>query len=314
MAVKEIPTNYRVYYKSMRNTYTQLKDNALTLIEDLIKTINVLHEDIKSNKDQYKDEFGIDILKYEEFVDNEYKTGTFLRLAKGAFLNRKNNYVLVGALFDVYNLAKKQKEIYELNKDVAFYNKLLNLTLNEYKNILKVFYTEVQKHLILKGEGYVFENVIGWICINRCHINKVKPHINFAETKKKKAELLAEGKRLYNKEEAAWCKQNGIKYDGIDARVYLNNEYCYEVPLIQCKLPNGHKYKLDISDYRSRELRSKSNKKIMEEYGSNLEDICNLDLDLRTKLNMCVELDKTLYTNFIRNENQEPLNAAKIDR
>ena len=42
----------------------------------------------------------------------------------------------------------------------------------------------------------------------------------------------------------------------------------------------------------------------MEECNGNLVKACELPVDLRTKLAICNEMDKTLYTNFIRNEGQ----------
>lgn len=314
MAIKEIPTNYRVYYKSMRNAYTQIRDEALSNLNKLEESEFNIYKTVDDNVESYKNEFNIDLYQYEEYKNNNYIDGTFLKTAKGAFINRKNNYTLVTDLFNLYNLAKKQKEIYDVKNDIELYDKILSLKLKDYNNILKVFYSKVHERMILKGEGYVFENQIGWTCINRCHIEKSSPHINFIATQKRREQLKAEGKRIYNKEEAAWCKANGIEYDAVDPRVYLNDEYCYEIPLLGCKLPNGYKYKLDITDYRNRSLRGKTNKELLLECNNDVESICNLPVDLRTKLNMCVEVDKTLYTNFIRNENQKPINTSKAGR
>lgn len=314
MSVKEIPTNYRVYYKSMKDTYTQLRDQAIDARKDLVDVTNNLWNTANDNIDTYKNEFDVDLLKYDEFKNNVYTTGTFLKLAKGLFINRKNNYLLVSDLFDLYNLALKQKELYEVNKDIKLYDKILALKLSDYRDILRTFYTEVHKHIILNGEGYVFEGHLGWTCVNRCHIEKQSPHINYAATKKRKAELEAQGIRIYNKEEAEWCKQNGIEYNAVDPRVYMNNEYCYEIPLISNKLENGSKYKLEIADYRNQKLRGLSNEEIAKLANNDIKKVCELPLDLRTKLNICNSIDKTLYINFIRNENQEPIIAKKADR
>ena len=72
--------------------------------------------------------------------------------------------------------------------------------MTEYCRILNVFYSEVHRQMILNGYGYSFEGSLGWICINRCHKVKSKPTIDFAATKKRKQEILAQGKKLYNKE------------------------------------------------------------------------------------------------------------------
>lgn len=314
MAVKEIPVNMRTYYKSMIAAYTQLKTDAVAAAKDVKGSTDKLWQDIYDNKTKYANEFGVDLLSYDEFASNKYIDGTFIKLAKGMFINRKNDYVIVAELFDLVNLAKKQKQLYDLEKDIAFYDKLLSLSLKQYTEILRVFYTEVHKHMILNGEGYVFEDNIGWTCINRCHIERQKPMLDFDATRKKKEELLAQGKRLYNKEEAEWCKANGIEYNGEQFRVFKKDEYCYEIPLLGCKLPNGSKYKLETADYRNREVRGMHNNELIAYANNDTKQICNLPLDLRTKLNLCNTVDKMLYLNFIRNENQKPSNATQTNR
>lgn len=314
MAIKEIPINYRVYYKNIKNKYTQLKENAINKITELNKVIAESYESILNNINVYKDNFGIDLSNYVEFRNNEYIDGTFYKIAKGLFINRKNNYVIVSDLFDLYNLANKQREINKIQAEIKEYDKILALSLNQYKTLLSVFYNKVHERMILNGNGYVFESNIGWTCINRCHIEKRKPHIDYAATKKKKAELLAQGIKIYNAEEANWCKQNDIEYNAADPRVYLKNEYCYEISLLGCKLPNGSKYKLEITDFRGREIRGFSNNELAEKANNNTITICKYPLDLRTKLAICESIDKMLYINLIRNENQKPINITATDR
>lgn len=312
--IKEVPIGWNVYYKSMLDAYTQKKDEAFILLEDLRNSAKVLHEEIKSNKDIYKNEFNVDLFAYEEFVKNEYVNGDFLRVAKSAFLNRKNNYTLVSDLFDLYNLAKKQKDIYTIKKDIELYNNILDMDSKTYRKILNIFYSEVQKQLILKGKGYAFEGSLGWICINRCKVDKIKPSIDYAATKKKKEEIIAQGKKPYNQEEAKWCKEHNIEYDGVPYRVFQKLEYLYQVPIIDCRLPNGRKFKLELSDYRGPAVRGKTNEQLIEEADGDTEYICNLPLGLKAKLSICLKIDKTLYSNFIRNENQKPINATKTCR
>ena len=308
------PITYRTYYKKLIEDYTKVKKEALEALDELKLNEKALYEDVKSIADRYKKEFSIDLFKYDEFVNNEYSTGTFIRLAKGAFLNRKNNYLLVADLFDLYNLAKKQKDIYQLKKDIERYSKILNLNLKEYKEILKSFYYEVHRQMILKGYGYVFEDDLGWTCINRCKVDRIRQHIDYAATKKKKQEILDRGGRLYNKEEEEWAKKNNLPYNGEDYKVYQNVECLYEIPLIDCKLPNGRKLKLEPADTRGKDIRGKSNSDLIKEANGNLEYICKLDLGLKAKLSICLDMNKTLYTNFIRNENQKPINVRSSRR
>lgn len=312
--IKETPTNFRVYYKSMKNAYTQKRKEAVEVLEDLNDTLKDIYSSVSIDFGNNRKDFPINLEEYEEFNQNKYIDGKFLRVAKGILLNRDNNYELVGRNFDIYRLAKTQKDINSVTNDIKFYDKLLDLSCKEYGNILKLYYTTVQKKLIIDGYGYVFEGQLGWMCINRCKNLYNRTHIDYAATKKRKAELLAEGKRIYNKEEAEWCKQNGIEYKAEDGRVMQNMEYFYEIPLLGCKLHNGASIKFESSDYRGKNVRGKRNGDILAESNGDLNKICDYDIDIRTKLNICVQADKTLYAKFIRNENQQTSLAGKVNR
>lgn len=314
MGIKETPTCVKTYYSLMREHTTEKVELAKQEREDLIIKSKRLKEDLLNNKELYKEKFDIDIEKYPEFVENKYITGQFFKVAKGILINKENDYELTGEAYNIYSYAEVLSKIKDIDKQLELYAKLLKLSLKEYTEILRAYYTEVHKQLILEGNGYAFENGIGWICVNRCLVkSKRRKAIDYAATKKREAELKAQGKRIYNKEEAEWCQRNGIEYIAEDKRVFLNNEYCYEIPLIGCKLPNGTKLKLKISDYRHSSIRGKSNDELIEDCKSNTERICNLQIDLKTKLTLCDKADKILYTKFIRNETQTPVAFAKAN-
>lgn len=159
-----------------------------------------------------------------------------------------------------------------------------------------------------------FSNGIGWICVNRCVIDKKKPILDYAATKKREKELIEKGERIYNKEEAEWCARNGIEYKAKDKRVFICNEYCYQIPLIDCKLPGSNTLKLEIGDYRHRCLRGKTNEDLINICNNDTKKICELPIDLKTKVTLCDKTDKILYTKFIRNEAQKPITFGKINR
>lgn len=314
MGVKETPVSIRSYYKLFIDDNKEKLKNILISKQELITEIEERHKDIETSKEIYLKEFNFDVDKYEEFVDNKYSTGRFLKAAKGLLINKENDYELISDCFDLYELAFKQKELDNCNNNIEFYKKCINIKLKEYTEYLRAYYTEVHKQLILEGKGYSFSNNIGWICINRCIFDRKKPMLDYAATKKREAQLKAEGKRIYNKEEADWCLRNGIEYKAEDKRVFICSEYCYQIPLIDCKLTNGGSLKLEITDYRHRELRGKSNEKLIEECKGNTTKICELSLDLKTKLTLCDKADKILYTKFIRNEAQKPIAYSKANR
>jgi hypothetical protein len=313
MAIKETPINYRTYYKLMKEKACNKIEELKQTKDELSDNLKVQHKNLLDNVGIYKSNFDVDLLSYIEFKENRYINGKFYKVADGLFLNRKNDYEIVSDLYTLYQYAKNQKKLNDLEKEIDKQSKLAKLTLKQYTEILRIFYTEVHKKLILEGKGYVFSGNIGWICINRIVLRRNKPIVDYAATKKREAELKKQGKRIYNKEEADWCKKNGIEYKAEDKRVFRKDEYIYEIPLVFSRLTNGSKLKLEITDYRHRDIRGKSNDELIELCNSDINKICELPIDLKTKVTLCDKADKILYTKFIRNENQTALIPAKID-
>lgn len=305
MAIKNVPTSVRHYYKNMISTFTERRKDAAKKLNELVARVKVEHDNIQSNLDVYKNSFDVNLLDYEEYVNNKYIEGRFLKLAKGMYMNRSNNYELVSDLFDVYNLAAHQKQIVELEKQINLYDKCLKLKPNDYFKVLRTYYTEVHKQMIINGYGYAYTGRLGWVCVNRVVIKgKRKPILDWQGTKLREAELKAQGKRIYNKEEAEWCAKNGIEYKAEDKRVFLHPECYYEICLCNCQLPNATSFVTEFVDYRAAGLRGKTNQNLIDECHNNVEEITQLPLDLKTKITLCNKVDPILYTKFIRNEGQ----------
>ena len=300
--IKPMPVHIREYYKAMKDAYTQKKDEALREREELISEIEVLQQDIENRHEDYL-KYNINLSKYPEFINNEYIDGHFYRMAKGAYLNKQNDYELTAELHNLLKLAEKQYRIYELKVQLELFNKILSIKTNEYVRYMREYFNVVHKKMILEGYAYHFGNNIGDVLINRVKYTSNRKAIDYKATKAKKAEILAKGGRLYNKEEAEWCEKNGIEYKAEDGRVYLESEYYYEIFMCNKRFPEAHSFEFTPQDYRAVELRGKSNKQLIEEC-DNPEKICELPIDMKSKIHMCVEVDKMLYTNFIRNEGQ----------
>lgn len=301
--IKPMPVHIREYYKAMKDAYTQKKDEALREREELISEIEVLQQDIESRHEDYV-KYNINLSKYPEFINNEYVDGHFYRMAKGAYLNKQNDYELTAELHNLLKLAEKQYRIYELKHQIELFNKILSIKTNEYVRYMREYFNVVHKKMIIEGCAYHFGNNIGDVLINRVKYTSKRKAIDYKATKAKKAEILANGGRLYNKEEAEWCEKNGIEYKAEDGRVYLDSEYYYEVFMCNKRFPEARSFEFSPQDYRSVELRGKSNKQLIEECDNDLEKICELPIDMKSKLHMCIEVNKMLYTNFVRNEGQ----------
>ncbi len=301
--IKPMPVHIREYYKAMRTAYTQKKDEALKEREELIEEVFLLQSHIMEHHDDYL-KYKINLSDYPEFINNEYVDGQFYKMCKSAFLNKQNDYTLTSELSDLLKLAEKQYKIVELKKQLEFYDKVLSIKVNEYTRYMRTYFNEVHKKMIIEGYAYHFGHNLGDVIINRVKVTSKRKHIDYKATKEKKAQILANGGRLYNKAEAEWCAKNGIEYKAEDGRVYLNSEYIYEVFVANKRFPEASSFNFTTQDYRSVEIRGKSNKQLIEECDKDLNKICELPVDMKTKLTMCLESNAMLYTNFIRNENQ----------
>ena len=71
MAVKEIPTNFRVYYKLFIEDNKQKLEDALEQKEKLEESVRIKHINVSAWTDVYEKEFGIKLDTYSEFKNNK---------------------------------------------------------------------------------------------------------------------------------------------------------------------------------------------------------------------------------------------------
>ena len=314
MAIKETPTNFRCYYKKMRASITEKYNKLVDEYGTTYVREKKLYEELIKKIDKYKINHDIDLRSYKEFVENEYIDGTFYDDVKGLFINKKNNYKVIQPLYSLYKLAKMQKELYENHKTRRLYSKMLSLNLKQYAKVLETFYNEVHKKLIIEGCGYMFEDNIGWLCINRCKVVQGnRKLLDFQATKRNKAKLLAEGKRLWNKDEYEYAKSLGLDYDGVDYRKYVEAEYCYEFALLDTKLKLDDKIRFEPCARRSH-IEGRTDEQVIADCDNDLNKICELQIDVKRKLNLCIKTNDLLYLNFIRNESQQSAHTPKANR
>lgn len=311
--IKQMPTHIREYYKAMRDVYTLKKDKAEEEKKQSIEDTVALREKIMDKRDKYLS-YGINVSTFSEFINNEYEDGHFLRIARGAYLNRKNNYELTSDLYDLLKLADKQFKIHNLNISLEKYNKILSVKANDYIMYIRTFFNEVHKKMILEGYAYHYGNNIGDVVINRVKVNTNRKTLDYKATKLRKAEILAKGGRVYNKKEAEFCQRNGIEYNAEDPRVYLTDEFYYEIFLTNKKFHNANKFEFEPQVYKAVNVRDLNHDKMIEKYKDDLPGLCELPIDLKTKVILCNKIDKMLYTNFIRNENQTSYRVEQTDR
>uniref|UniRef100_A0AAU8MJK3 Uncharacterized protein n=1 Tax=Geladintestivirus 1 TaxID=3233133 RepID=A0AAU8MJK3_9CAUD len=312
--IKQIATTYREYYKLFHQEMLQSAKTLHNQCEKLSNEVNNLKKVIIENKDIYYKIFHIDIDKYINNIEDKNIFKEFIKKVTSSYIVCKKTNENYLTICIAYNLCQKHKELKELYRKLQTVEYCANIKLNDYKEYLKRYFTEVHKELILNGNAYMISSIIGTICFNRCKLENAKPKLDWKATKLRKEELIKEGKTLWDEESAQFAKANGLDYDGVDYRVYMNKDYVYEIPLLFGKFKNAQSSNFIPSDYRARSVRGKTNEELIKECNNDLNKIVELPVDVKTKLTMCVSIDNIIQTKFIRNENQEPITTPKAYR
>jgi hypothetical protein len=300
MRINESPSNYWSYYKSWQKANDLKRNAGERELERLTKKVIVEREEIKSNLDLYKERYKLNLMDYPEFVDRKHTTGALYRTAKTLFMNRAENHELVAELYDLFVFTKHLKRIAELPAELSFYDRCLALSVKAYRDILKAYYLEVQKKLILEAGGYRFSHDIGLVAIHRVKVTNPHKKLNYGATMLKKRQMIAEGRHLWNKEEAEWCEKNHLPYNGEDYRVFLDAPFVYKLTLYDCRLPNGRLVRFRHANSTPRKFQNISPEDLAQHFDNSLEKICESELCFRQKILVCDKADPTMYAKFIR--------------
>lgn len=313
MAIVEKATTVKDYYRNLKEDYNKKLEDTIKNLEVAEKTNVKTYNELNSCLDFIKKEFKVNLKSFDEFNSNSYIDGSLLKFAikfnRNANKDVERRYAIL-----ILRYAQSVENIHNFNHEIEKYKKILSLSYSEYSKYLKTYYYEVQRQMIVNGYAYKFHGSIGTICINRCKNLKRIPIINTKATNANKERLKKEGKELYDEKKAAWCKDHGVEYHGVEYRVFSRHDYLYEFALIWSGLPNPFRHKFEPIDYWGAKLRGKHKEDFIKEADGNLNYICGLDITFRTKVTICNEIDETLYLNFIRNENQTPITASKNHR
>ena len=280
--------------------YKNLLETILQSKEDLYNYINKNKVIIKNNYNINLDDFK------EEWVNKEFISSRPLhqRVLKLINDNKADNRLLI------IQLHKYCNNLYLEYKYTKSYNNCetrKNIKFNTYRKYITIYFNKVHQY-ILEGYGYKFQYGIGTYCLNywKLDANKMKNKsiIDFAATNARKKELLSQGKKLYNDIEAAWYKARNIPYDGIDYRIYKQNDYFYEFTFIKSNIFRSSNLEYKHTEYVASKYRGMSYIDMAEKLCNNIEDIYNLQVDIKYKLNILLYKDPTKYLNFIRNAEQ----------
>lgn len=309
VAIRSSLVNTKQYRNDMIKAFTIKLEKAKDEYDALMLHISEKRE-ILANV-AYK--FDIAINDYPEFQQNKYINRRLEDAAKGLYACKSNNFELKHLYFKLMSYAVDLRKIHEAEEKIRLYEKCINLSPGEYNNIVRTFYTAVHNNMVLTGHAYRFEHNLGYVCINRV-LNTGCKIVDYKATKLHRKELEAQGAHIWNKEEAEFCEKNGLKYDAVIPYVYKQDESWYQLALCSCSINKGFAYRASFIDYRDVSARNCTNEDLIKRCDYDKEKICNLHVSMKVKLALCLNVDKILYTKFIRNENQKQYNASPSNR
>lgn len=265
-------------YKEELEYYTTLKEKQIIYIN--------------ANKEKYERYFKI-------YIEDEIvaiKRANLLIKDEGD-LNRRF------LLSQICKLGVTKSRIIQYEKMINLAAKRRSIKFRDYETYIAKYYNQVHKFL-LQGFGYKFNYGIGTLCICRWKTEGGKIKIDYNATRLNKQALLAQGKKLWDKEEAKWYEERGLPYDGIDYRIYTKCSHVYQIALVKSQICKNNNHKFEHTEYISSKLRG-LNYKQMAELCETLDDIVSLPIDLKYKLNIYLHKDPSNYVLYIRNDEQD---------
>lgn len=277
-------------------------------LETVYKLKEQLYDYIENNQIIFKDYFNINLQDIEiewnhkQYNPKEYLYNIVIVLLRNT-IEHPHRIVLL-QLAKYCNILRNENKY---NKLIELANKRKDIKFNIYRKYITIYYNKVHK-CVLQGMGYKFGYGIGTYVINHWKLDqsriKNKTHLDYAATNAKKKELIAKGIKLYDDKEAAWYAARHIPYNAVDYRVYKDNTDWYEFTFIKSEIFKSNNLEYQRTEYVATKYRGMSYMKMAENLCHTEEDIYNLQVDIKYKLNILLYKDPTKYLNYIRNAEQ----------
>lgn len=283
-----------IKYKNNLEITLSIKEQVYKYIEDN-KTI--LNDSFNINLDDNEIEF-----HQKKYNPKEHLYNIVIRLLRN--IDSHPNKIVLLQLAKYCNILRNENKY---NKLIELANKRKDIKFGVYRKYVTAYYNKVHK-CVLNGMGYRFGYGIGTYVINHWKLDpkriKNKVHLDYAATNAKKKELLAKGVKLYDDKEAAWYEARHIPYNGVDYRVYKENTDWYEFTFIKSEIFKSNNLEYQRTEYVATKYRGMSYTQMAEELCRTEEDIYNLQVDIKYKLNILLYKDPTKYLNYVRNAEQ----------
>lgn len=300
---------------TIRDYYLQFIHNAKIDIakykEKLELTVKLREEVYKylnDNKTILSSVFNINLDACEkEWINKEYNSAEYLYNRAIKLLQNIDEHPNRIVLLQVTKYCNYLYIEYKCKKLIELATKRKDIKFPQYRKYITNYYIKVHK-CVLQGMGYRFGYGIGTYVINHWKLDteriKNKLHLDYAATNARKKELLAQGKKLYDDKEAAWYAARHIPYDAVDYRVYKESTDWYEFTFLKPEVCRNSSLEYQRTEYIASKYRGMSYTKMADELCKTDEDIYNLQVDIKYKLNIMLYKDPTKYLNFVRNAEQ----------
>ena len=295
---------YLQFIHNAKNDITKYKNN----LEVTLSIKEQVYKYIEDNKAILNDSFNINLDDIEiEFCQKKYNPKEYLyniviKLLRN--IDTHPNRIVLLQLAKYCNILRNENKY---NKLIELANKRKNIKFGVYRKYVTAYYNKVHK-CVLNGMGYKFSYGIGTYIINHWKLDpkriKNKVYLDYAATNAKKKELIAKGIKLYDDKEAAWYEARHIPYNAVDYRIYKENTDWYEFTFIKSEIFKSNNLEYQRTEYVATKYRGMSYTQMAEELCHTEEDIYNLQVDIKYKLNILLYKDPTKYLNYVRNAEQ----------
>ena len=295
---------YLQFIHNAKNDITKYKNN----LEVTLSIKEQVYKYIEDNKAILNDSFNINLDDIEiEFCQKKYNPKEYLyniviKLLRNIDIHP--NRIVLLQLAKYCNILRNENKY---NKLIELANKRKDIKFGVYRKYVTAYYNKVHK-CVLNGMGYKFSYGIGTYIINHWKLDpkriKNKVHLDYAATNAKKKELIAKGIKLYDDKEAAWYEARHIPYNAVDYRIYKENTDWYEFTFIKSEIFKSNNLEYQRTEYVATKYRGMSYTQMAEELCHTEEDIYNLQVDIKYKLNILLYKDPTKYLNYVRNAEQ----------
>lgn len=295
---------YLQFIHNAKNDITKYKNN----LEVTLSIKEQIYKYIENNKAILNDSFNINLDDIEiEFCQKKYNPKEYLyniviKLLRN--IDTHPNRIVLLQLAKYCNILRNENKY---NKLIELANKRKDIKFGVYRKYVTAYYNKVHK-CVLNGMGYKFSYGIGTYIINHWKLDskriKNKVHLDYAATNAKKKELIAKGIKLYDDKEAAWYEARHIPYNAVDYRIYKENTDWYEFTFIKSEIFKSNNLEYQRTEYVATKYRGMSYTQMAEELCHTEEDIYNLQVDIKYKLNILLYKDPTKYLNYVRNAEQ----------